>query len=81
MTRGRLLLRLENSHSVASWLGGQEILIGKILTVDEVLTQVEELKDDDLFKIAEKLFDSNRLCLAVVGPNDERELLEQLLYL
>jgi predicted Zn-dependent peptidase len=43
MAKGQLALRLEDSRRVASWLGGQEILTGRILTIDEVITQVDNV--------------------------------------
>ncbi|MCK4963628.1 MAG: insulinase family protein, partial [Dehalococcoidia bacterium] len=36
LTKGRLLLRMEDTRSVAGWMGGQELLTGQVRTVDEV---------------------------------------------
>ena len=38
-SKGRLLLRMEDTRSIAGWLGGQELLMEQILTVDEVIAQ------------------------------------------
>ena len=40
-TRGRLQLRMEETGSVASWLGTGESLLPRILTVDEVIERLE----------------------------------------
>jgi predicted Zn-dependent peptidase len=79
--KGRILLRMEDSRSVAGWLGGQEILIGEILTVDEVVAIVEAITAGELKKLAEELLSGEKLRLAVVGPVPPDEPLEELLKL
>ncbi len=79
LTKGRLLLRMEDTRSVAGWMGGQEVLIGEILTVDQVLTEVNKLTVDQLQKIAAELITGEQLRLSVVGPVAEEEPLEELL--
>ena len=37
MTKGRLMLRTEDTRSMAGWVGGQELLMGKIKSVDEIV--------------------------------------------
>ena len=39
--KGRLLLRMEDTRSVAGWIGSQELLLGQVRTVDEVLQRVD----------------------------------------
>lgn len=68
LVKGRLLLRMEDSRSVASWAGGQELLTGKLLTVDEVVEQMEAVTLDDLNRVAAELLVTEKLNLAVVGP-------------
>ena len=66
--KGRLLLRLEDSRSVASWLGSQEILTGKILTPDELIAIINAITPDDIARLAGELINDNDLRLSVVGP-------------
>jgi predicted Zn-dependent peptidase len=66
--KGRLQLRMEDTGSVASWLGRQELLRGRILTVDEVLALLDRVSVDDLQRVADDLFRAERFNLAVVGP-------------
>ncbi len=79
--KGRILLRLEDSRSVAGWLGGQEILTGRILNVDEVIAIIDAITTEELQQLAEELFVGEGLCLAVVGPVQPNESLEDLLKL
>jgi predicted Zn-dependent peptidase len=77
--KGRILLRMEDSRSVAGWMGGQEILTGEILTVDEVIAIVEAMTPEVLQKLAGELLVGEKLRLAVVGPISPDEPLEELL--
>ncbi len=79
LTRGRLLLRMEDTRSVAGWMGGQEVLTGEILTVDQVLAQVDTVTVEQLQRLAVELIAGERLRLSVVGPVAETEPLEELL--
>jgi predicted Zn-dependent peptidase len=79
--KGRLLLRMEDSRSVASWIGGQEILTGRILSVDQVIATIDAITADELKQLAQELLVASRLCLAVVGPTADNEPQEELLKL
>ncbi len=68
LSKGRLLLRLEDSQNVALWLGSQEILNQRILSIDEVISIVDAISIDDLQWVTEKVLISNKLNLAIVGP-------------
>jgi len=81
LSKGRLLLRMEDSRIVASWMGGQEILTGRILSVDQVTSIIDAITADELKQLAQELLVGNRLRLAVVGPIANQEPLEALLRL
>jgi len=81
LSKGRLWLRMEDSRSVSGWMGGQEILTGEILTVDEVIAIIDAITAEDLQKLAQKLLVGEGLRLAVVGPISPDEPLEDLLKL
>jgi len=66
--KGRLLLQMEDSAAVASWLGGQELLEGNILTVEEVLELIDAVTAEEVQRVAQDLLVGERLNLAVVGP-------------
>ena len=77
--KGRILLRMEDSRSVAGWTGSQEILMGEILTVDEVIAIVDAITAGELKKLAEELLKGEGLRLAAVGPIDPEGPWEDLL--
>ncbi len=80
-SKGRLLLRMEDSRSVAGWMGGQEILTGRILSVDQIISIIDAITADELKQLAQELLVGSRLRLAVVGPVTKEEPLEELLKL
>jgi len=77
--KGRILLRMEDSRSVAGWTGSQEILLGKIQTVDEVIKIVEAITADELQKVALDTLKGEGLKLAAVGNIDPDANWEDLL--
>lgn len=81
LSKGQMLLRMEDSHNVAGWLGGQEILTRRILTPEEVTAIIDAITAEDLKKLAQELIDGKSLRLAVVGPVAEDTPLEELLKL
>lgn len=68
LSKGRLLLRMEDTRSVSGWLGGQEMLQGHIKTPDEVVALVEAVTPDDMRRVAKKILDPRMMTMAVVGP-------------
>jgi predicted Zn-dependent peptidase len=78
MSKGQLTLRLEDSRHVAGWLGGQEILTGRILTLDDVNSLVDAVTATDIKKLAGGLIGSSKMRLAVVGPIQKSEPLRKL---
>ncbi|MGE3271803.1 MAG: M16 family metallopeptidase [Chloroflexota bacterium] len=68
LIKGRLQLRMEDTRAVTSWLGTQELLRKQILTVDEVITTIEEVSLESVNRVADELLRPERMSMAVVGP-------------
>jgi predicted Zn-dependent peptidase len=66
-SKGRLLLRMEDTRAVASWLASQELLQCQVATPDDVVRQLDAVTTADTARVAQRLFDESRLRLAVVG--------------
>jgi predicted Zn-dependent peptidase len=81
LAKGRLLLRMEDSRSVAGWMGGQEILTRRILSVDQVTSIIDAVTAEELRQLAQELLVDSQLRLAVVGPISRDEPLDKLLIL
>jgi predicted Zn-dependent peptidase len=81
LSKGRLLLRMEDTRSVAGWLGVQEALTGRILTVDEAISMIDGVSADGLARVAQMLLVADKLNVAVVSPHPDGEQLRALLRL
>jgi len=81
LTKGRLLLRMEDTRSVAGWMGAQELLTGQIRTVDEVASIIDAITPQDLKRVAAQLLLTEKLNLAIVGPVNGEDSLNNLLKL
>ncbi len=68
LSKGRLLLRLEDTRSVAGWLGAQELLLGEVRTPDQVVALLEAVTVHDVQRVARDLLVSDQLHMALVGP-------------
>jgi predicted Zn-dependent peptidase len=78
--KGRLLLRMEDSRSVASWLGTQELLLGEVATVEHVIDHIDSVSSVDVARVAQKVLNENNLRLAIVGPHRSDRSLRKLLH-
>jgi predicted Zn-dependent peptidase len=79
--KGRLMLRMEDTRSVAGWIGGQELLLDRIRTVDEVISILETVSSENLQRVAQDIFRPDGLCFVMVGPSRKDRGLEKLLNL
>jgi predicted Zn-dependent peptidase len=77
--KGRILMGLEDSQALASWLGSNEILYGDVPTPEEVTAQIDAVTVDDLSTLAAELFTPERYSLAVVGPYDDEARWQKLM--
>lgn len=81
ISKGRLLLRMEDSRNVAGWLGGQETLLNRILTLDDIVAIINAVTAEQLQKVAREIIVAEKLRLAVVGPISSPAPLKELLKL
>ena len=81
LSAGRLMLRMEDTRAVASWMGQSEMLLGRIADVDDVIGRVNAVTTDDVRRLANDLLVSERLNVAVVGPCRGHRRIERMLKL
>jgi predicted Zn-dependent peptidase len=65
---GGLELRMDETRHVASWIGGQEALHDRVLSLDEALAAIARVSSDDIRRLAGELFREEALRLALVAP-------------
>jgi predicted Zn-dependent peptidase len=78
---GGLELRMDDSRHVASWLGGQEALHDRVLTLEEALAAIDAVQPEDVQRVAGDLFRDELLRMAVVAPPRHGERLDRSLRL
>jgi predicted Zn-dependent peptidase len=78
---GRLELRMEETRHVASWLGGQEALHDRVLTIDQALAELNAVTSEGMHSVAQRLITEDGLRMAVVAPARRGRDLEGMLRL
>jgi predicted Zn-dependent peptidase len=71
--RGSMVLGLEGTQQVASWLGSQESLRNTIIDVDEVIANIDAVTQQDIQRVARTCFAPEWRRLAVIGPYDPKQ--------
>lgn len=72
--KGKMVLNLEESSNTADWFGKQELLAKKIQSPEEKIANLFKVTKDEIRAVAEDLFRSNRMTMALIGPfNDPAE--------
>jgi predicted Zn-dependent peptidase len=65
---GGLELRMDDTRHLASWVGGQEALHDRVLTLDEALEALEAVTSDEILRVAGGIVRDEGLRMAVVAP-------------
>jgi len=73
MYKGALSLSLESTLSRAFWLGDMILLYGKPSTFDEIKRKIEEVKLQNIQRIAQNIFTKDKINLSIVGPFKEKD--------
>jgi len=78
---GGLELRMDETRHLAAWVGGQEALHERVLTLDEALAAVEGVGVGDVHRLGRELIRDAALRLAIVAPGRNLRGLERHLRL
>lgn len=79
LLKGTKTLSLETSDEIAGNAAGSLLSFGKIRTLEQYRASVDRVSAKDVQRVARELFTSERLRLAVIGPNHDEAALKQLL--
>lgn len=77
--KGRLLIRLESSSDVAQFVGGQEVLTGRIVSVDDVFARLDAVTPEDIQRVAQTHLAPSRLRVAAIAPGRPAPALRKVL--
>ncbi|MFH1536774.1 MAG: pitrilysin family protein, partial [Patescibacteria group bacterium] len=76
---GRVALDLEDSSSLGSWYGQQELLEENLISPEEKLKQYRKITSDDIKRVANKIFQNNKINLSVIGPFKDKTKFNKIL--
>lgn len=68
--RGGILLGLEGTQQVASWLGSQECVRNSVIDADEMIAHVDAVTSQDVQRVAQHCFAPEWRRLAIIGPDN-----------
>ncbi len=77
--KGHTLIALESSSSVANFVGIEEVLTEKPLTVEEVFKKIDALTRADIQAIAKRIIRPETLNLGILGPHKDATSFKKLL--
>lgn len=70
---GQLLLALEDTADHMLWLGENLIASNRLYTKEEILKEINKLMPEDLSRLANQIFSTKNLNLAIIGPIKDRQ--------
>lgn len=77
--KGKSVMGLESSDSVASFLIGQEVRRNNILTIEQIFKKIDKVTAVDILRVARDIFTNEKLNLAIIGPHKKNKELEGIL--
>jgi len=77
--KGKLVLRFEESHNLIQWLGEQLLLTKKIETLAEKIEKINQVKLNDIQRVAKKIINFSKLNLAIIGPFKEKSYFNKII--
>ncbi|MDL2281063.1 insulinase family protein [Selenomonadales bacterium OttesenSCG-928-I06] len=72
--KGAMMLGLEGSSSRMSRLGKLEITLGKFVSLDEIVEEIEKVSLDKIANIIEKIFRKDLISFTSLGPIQETDI-------
>jgi predicted Zn-dependent peptidase len=77
--KGNILLGLESSSSRMANLARQEMYFRQFFTVDEIIARVEEVTAAQVQAMAQRLFETERIAITLLGPLQGLKLNREML--
>jgi predicted Zn-dependent peptidase len=76
--KGSLMLSLESSQSRMGKLAKDELSLGRSMSLDEILGEIDRVSADHVLQLSRELFDLSRLSVSVLGPVSSRSVASML---
>ena len=76
LMKGRLNMRLEDSRSIASFLGFQQLIKKKIQTYEEIADLIDSVTLEEINLVLEDIFKPDNFVLSIVGPVKDTDIFQ-----
>lgn len=73
LMKGQLQMYLENTANIADWLGVQQLIGGRIWSIEQSLAKIDSVTPADISRVAKRYLAPNKLRLAMIGPHSQRD--------
>ncbi len=70
---GQLMLALEDTMEYMLWMGESMACLDKIYTLKDVIEEVNNVRIEDLRKVAQQIFKREKINLALIGPIEKEK--------
>ena len=77
--RGQIQISFESSNSRAMFFSSQQLLKGKIETLETRLKKLDKISAQDILKISKELFTSKNLNVSLIGPKRENKQIREII--
>ncbi len=78
LLKGRLLLSMEDSFNIASFLGTKKILEDKIEKPEEVIAKIDKVTKEEVTALASEIFVPSKLNFTLIGPFEKSDFKKEL---
>jgi predicted Zn-dependent peptidase len=78
-TKGSLLLASESNDNQMARLAQNETHFGRYITLQSIVNSIESVTEDDVFDLAESLFQPNQFALTMLGPVTDKNAYDEIL--
>ena len=73
---GNYALASESNEWLMSRMAMNEMVFGRIIPYQEVMSEIEKIKIDEIYQTTDDIFKSERFSIATIGPEDSRVTLK-----
>jgi len=70
---GSISLRSDDTDNMAMWYGAQGLFNKNIKTPEQKIKELLAVTENDIMKLAQRLFNKNKLNLAIIGPFSSKD--------
>ena len=74
--KGNYILGLESTSSRMTAIGKNQLLLGRILSPDEVLSKIDSVTLDDVYELCDQIFEKGTATVAIVSRDDLTEKIQ-----